>query len=125
MARTASRHPTELELELLKILWRHGPLPGAEIRECLAVQRDLAYTSVMTMLHIMTQKGYVTRRKKGRGYIYRAKASEDDVRNGMLKDMVERVFQGSPLSLAIRLLETQSLSDGEIDQLRCVIDEKK
>ena len=75
MARPASRHPTELELEILKVLWREGPLSGRQVRDALVPFRDLAYTSVMTVMNIMagrpgaltpTTRGSVSRPSAGR-----------------------------------------------------------
>ena len=63
MARPTSKHPTELELEILKVLWRASPLTGRQVRDALVGFRDLAYTSVMTIMGIMEDKGYVRRKK--------------------------------------------------------------
>ena len=68
MARRASRYPTELELRLLKILWQDGPATVRQIRAALAPKRKLAPTTVMTMMSIMVNKGYLTRKKEGPSY---------------------------------------------------------
>ena len=75
MARQVSKHPTELELEILKVLWRNGPLTGRDVRDCLAIEtRDLAYTSVMTVMGIMEDKGYLKRKKSGKTFMRRLRS---------------------------------------------------
>ncbi len=124
MARPSSRHPTELELEILKILWRDGPATGRRVRDALAPTRDLAYTSVMTILNIMTRKGYLKRGKAEGGYVYRARITEESTSRRMLRDLVDRVFDGSAGALMLNLLKTDDLSAGEMQQLRELINRK-
>ena len=125
MAGRASRHPTELELEILKILWREGPCTVREVREKLAGFRKLAHTSVTTMMTIMTKKGYLKRRKKNKlTHIYTAQVSEEATTSGMLGDMVERVFQGSTMTAVINLLETRDIDEVELAELRKLISRK-
>jgi predicted transcriptional regulator len=127
MPRPASRHPTELELEILKVLWEQGPLPTRDIRDALAsgeAARDLAHTSVITMLNIMVDKGYLDRTKSGVAYTFSPRVQREDVSGGMLDDLVERVFSGSAASLMLSLLERADLDDEEIHQLRSLIRRK-
>ncbi len=127
MARPPSRHPTELELEILKILWIEGPLAARDVRERLAAAeppRDLAATSVVTMLNIMVDKGYLTRKKQKSVYVFRARVAEQNVSRGMLHDLVDRVFYGSATAVMLDLLETTDLSEEEIRQLRQMIRHK-
>ncbi len=124
MARSASRHPTELELEILKILWRDGPSNVRHVRDALVAFRDLAYTSVMTMMTIMAKKGYLKRRKGEGGYVYRAAISAESTTRGMLRDLVDRAFDGSAAALMVNLLETRDLDAGELRQLRELINRK-
>ena len=124
MPRPASRHPTELELEILKILWEQGPLPTRDIRDALALgeaARDLAHTSVITILNIMVDKGYLDRTKSGGAYTFTPLVKREDVSGGMLDDLVERVFSGSAASLLLSLLERADLDDEEIRRLRAMI----
>ena len=124
MPRPASRYPTELELEILKILWEQGPLPTRHIRDALAsgeAARDLAHTSVITILNIMVDKGYLDRAKSGGAYTFSPLVKREDVSGGMLDDLVERVFSGSAASLLLSLLERADLDDEEIRRLRAMI----
>jgi len=122
MTRPASRYPTELELEILKILWRDGPSPVRQVREALADFRDLAYTSVMTIMNIMAKKGYLKRTRTGRSYTYAPRVTEGKITRGMLGDIVDRAFDGSALAVMLNLLETSDLDEAELEELRRLID---
>lgn len=124
MARSASKHPTELELEILKVLWRIGPATVRQVRDELATVRDLAYTSVMTVLTIMAGKGYVERSKNGRSYVYQATYQEQRASRSMLQDIVDRVFGGSTTAVMQHLLETSDIDDDELKQIRSLLNRK-
>ncbi|MHC4718563.1 MAG: BlaI/MecI/CopY family transcriptional regulator [Planctomycetota bacterium] len=118
MARPTSRHPTELELEILKVLWRRGPLPVRTVRDELAGFRDLATTSVITVMNIMVEKGYLARRKAGRSFIYEPRVAEGTVTGGMLRDLIARAFGGSTEVMMLNLLASDELDRTEIGRLR-------
>jgi BlaI family penicillinase repressor len=124
MARPSSRHPTELELQILKILWRDGPSPVRHVRDALSQFRNLAYTSVMTIMNIMTKKGYLKRRKHRGRYAYSPKVSERSVSGGILSDLMDRVFDGSAVALMLNLLETSDVDERELKELREIIRSK-
>lgn len=124
MPRHASRHPTELELEILKILWRDGPLPVRGVREALAPGRPLAYTSVMTIMTIMVDKGYLARRKVGARFVYRTRVREGTTTGRMLSDLVDRAFGGSTAAVMVNLLETGELDEAEVLELRALLQRK-
>lgn len=125
MARPTSRHPTELELEILKILWRASPLNGRQVRDALAEFRDRAYTSVMTILGIMEDKGYVRRKKQGSSFVYSARIKQETTTRRMLIDLVERAYNGSVASAVVNLLETSDVQPEELKQLRELIRKKQ
>jgi len=122
MARPAKQNPTDLELEILKRLWQLGPLTGHAVRDALTPERELTYQSVMTMLGIMADKGYVKRRKEGGNWVYRARVTEKVTSKRMLHDLVARLFDGSAAAAMLNLLETSKLSDEELSQLRESVD---
>ena len=124
MARPASKHPTQLELEILKILWRDGPAAVRHVRQALAPDRKRAHTSVMTVMNIMVDKGYVTRAKDGGSYVYRPVVSEQTTQQRMLTDLVDRAFDGSATAAMLNLLETSDLDGEEIKRLRALINRK-
>ena len=124
MVRPSSRHPTELELEILKIIWRDGPLSGRHVCEALAGYRQLAYTSVMTIMNIMVDKGYLRRTKRDGSYVYQARTTEKATRRRMLHDLVDRVFDGSATTVMVNLLENGDIGSEELNELRRLINRK-
>ena len=118
MARRVSRYPTELELEILKILWRQGSLSVRDVRESLVGVRTLAHTSVLTMMNIMTNKGYLTRDRSGKRYIYAPTAPEEDMLRGMVTDLVDRAFEGSTVGAITALLDARALNETQLQQVR-------
>lgn len=125
MARKRSKHPTELELEIMKVLWAsEAPLPVRDVRDTLANQgRPLAHTSLITTLNVMADKGFVIRKPAGRGYEFSPKISHQSVSEGMLGDLVDRVFSGSSSALLLSLLENEQLSAEDHEELRAAIEE--
>jgi BlaI family transcriptional regulator, penicillinase repressor len=124
MARHASKHPTELELEILKVLWRIEPANVRQVRDALAEVRDLAYTTVMTTMSIMADKGYLKRKKDGRSYLYQAVYRETKASSNMLQDVIDRVFGGSTKAVMQHLLESSEIDDEELNQIRLMINRK-
>lgn len=124
MARHTTRHPTDLELEILKRLWQSEPLSGRQIRDALNPERELTYQSVMTVLGIMEEKGYVKRKKEGSSYLYRTRVTEQATSKNMLADLVQRLFNGSATAAMLNLLETSDLSDEELSKLRDSVNRK-
>jgi predicted transcriptional regulator len=124
MARPSSRYPTELELEILKVLWRDGESSVRHVRKGLASFRKLAHTSVMTMMSIMTEKGYLKRSKKGNRYSYKARVTEEEISSGMLGDIVDRAFRGSAMTAMVNLLETSDIDEAELAELRRLVHRK-
>ena len=124
MARRPSKYPTELELEILKVLWRDGESSVRHVRKALASFRQLAHTSVMTMMTIMTEKGYLKRRKKSNYYMYKPLITEKTITSGMLGDIVDRVFDGSAMAAMVNLLETGDIDESELAELRKLITRK-
>ncbi len=125
MARPASVHPTEFELEVLKVLWESSPLTVREIRDAMAESgRDSAHTTVITMLNIMVQKKYLKKKKQGKGYLFWPVVTEERISSKMLGDMVARVFSGSAKSLILNLLDGENIHDDELKELRKRINQK-
>ena len=122
MARPSSKHPTELELEILKILWGEGPLRVQQVRDALVGFRDLAYSSVTTIMNIMVDKKYLSRKKDGPSFVYKPRVSRTVTTERMLKDVVDRAFDGSAAAVMLRLLETSELGKAETKKIRSFLD---
>ena len=125
MPRPQSKNPTELELEILKILWCEQPLSGREIRDQLEPVRDVTYTSVMTILGIMEEKQYVRRKKNGARFVYSPRVTQESTSRRMLSDLVERLFEGSSVTAMLNLLETGDVDPTELKQLRKLIQQRE
>src|SRR6478735_1882060 len=123
MPRTESEHPTELELDILKVLWKESPLPVREVRARLATDagRRLAHSSVITMLNIMHRKGFLRRKKVGNAFVFAPKIEKDRVGGKMMRDLLSRVFDGSASAMVLNLLETNDLDAAELAELRKLI----
>lgn len=125
MARKKSKYPTELELEILQILWEEAPLTVREVREVMAERgRKLAHTSLITTLNVMYEKLFVNREAAGgaRGYAFSPKLSRDEVSQGMVGDLVKRVFEGSASAMILSLLENEQLDAASHADLRKAIE---
>jgi predicted transcriptional regulator len=117
--------PTEVELELLQVLWMKGGATVREIFEVVSQHRPLGYTSVLKMLQIMTEKGLVERTEAGKAHTYRAAASQEETQSQMLRDLSERLFAGSAAQLAMHALSMQPASAEELEEIRRIIRQKK
>ncbi len=114
---------TETELELMTILWRLGEGSVADVIEQLPKERDLAYTSVSTIMRILEQKEILKTRKEGRGHIYTPQLKKNDFEAKTVKHVVERVFDGTPVALVRQLLDSVKLDEKDLKELRKLIDQ--
>jgi BlaI family transcriptional regulator, penicillinase repressor len=125
MARPKSEYPTELELQILKVLWQQSPLPVREVRETLAAAgRDLAHTSVITTLNVMVRKKYLRRSMQGNLCFFEPRVSREDASQRMLSDMVNRVFDGSAKAVVLSLFDAADLNADDLKKLRRLINQK-
>ena len=125
MARPASRYPTELELQILKVLWQQSPLLAREVQATLAEDgRELAKTSVITTLNTMVEKEYLSRQTQGNTYLFSPQISEEEVGNRVLGDVIDRVFDGSTASVVMKLFDVGQIDEDELKELRRVINRK-
>lgn len=126
MARPASRHPTELELLILKILWRQpSPLLARDVQDALAAEgRELAKTSVITTLNTMVDKRYLSRKKRGNSFLFSPRIDAATVSERVLSDVVDRVFDGSTSAVLLKLFDVRNIDSGELKELRRIIDQK-
>lgn len=106
---------TPLELEIMQVLWEQGASTVAEVQPKL--KGELAYTTVQTMLTVLLKKDKVTREPEGRAYRYRAAVSKDRATGGALKDMVRRMFGGSPEALLMALVDTRQISAEQLTRI--------
>jgi predicted transcriptional regulator len=116
---------TEVELEMMNIVWSVGPCTVHQILDALPVARQLAYTSVSTMVRILEQKGYLKAMKDGRGHIYQAIIPKDDYEASALQQMVHKLFDGEPSLLVHRLLSTQGMTQEDLKSIEQLIRQRR
>jgi BlaI family transcriptional regulator, penicillinase repressor len=125
MARPRSDHPTELELQILKILWEQSPLAVRDVRESLATAgRSIAHTSVITTLNVMVTKKYLRRSMQGKSCLFEPRIGREEASQKMLGDVVNRVFDGSAKAVMLSLFDSAELNDDDLKELRRVINQK-
>jgi BlaI family transcriptional regulator, penicillinase repressor len=111
------------ELALMKVVWRLGDATVREVYEALLEERRVAYTTVMTMMNILESKGYLRKEPEGRAYRYRPAQPERRVMTALVRDFVDRVFDGAATPLLAHLVTDTKLSKPEREALRRIIDE--
>jgi BlaI family penicillinase repressor len=124
MARPPASHPTDGELEILRILWSAGPSSLSSICESLRTEREVATTTVATMLKVMLDKSLVKREGSGRGAVWSAAVTQKSAARGMVRKLVAGVFEGSAHRLATHLVEGGQLTDKQLAELRNLIDQQ-
>src|SRR5262245_31145768 len=120
----SARRLTQVELELMTVLWRLGSGTVGEVIEELPEDRRLAYTSVSTILRILEKKGVLVSRQKGRGHLYVPLVGRQEYEAWSVRDLVARLFDGAPAALVRTLLESETLTTGDRRAIRALLDEK-
>jgi predicted transcriptional regulator len=115
---------TVTELEMMNVIWRLGPCTVAQVQESLRPERDLAYSSVSTIVRILEQKGFVASIKAGRGHLYSAAVAKHDYQAASLELVVKQVFEDTPTLLVQRLLDSKSLTEKELGEIRALLRRK-
>ncbi|PEN14009.1 BlaI family transcriptional regulator [Longibacter salinarum] len=113
----------ETEMEVLHHVWDLGEATVADVRERILDERDVAYTTVMTVLKKLAEKGYLDYRKEGRSYVYAAAVPQREVQHTLLRRLMEKVFHGSPSALVQTLIQRESLESDEQDAIRSLLDQ--
>lgn len=122
MPRPKLPHPTPGELEILQILWNSGPATVRTVLEKLEeTDRGRAYTSVMSLMNVMEEKGLLDRRPHGRAFVYRARVKEDAALGKLVRDLWGRAFDQSASTLVSRLLDETNPSEEEMKAIRAAI----
>src|SRR5690349_15501426 len=127
MSRPAKSKPTltAQELEIMKVVWKLGTPTVRQVYEALLERRKIAYTTVMTMMNILEQKGYLKKRLSDRAYVYTPSRPEKQVIRAMVREFVDRVFNGAAEPLLLHLVEDDKLTAEELDEIRRTIDSEE
>jgi len=122
MQRKSLTHLGETEMEVLHHVWDLGEATVADVRERILEDRDVAYTTIMTVLKKLADKGYLTYHKEGRSYVYAPAQQPNEVQHSLLRRLMEKVFHGSPSALVQTLVQREDLSDAERREIKNIID---
>jgi predicted transcriptional regulator len=120
----ARRTLTATELEMMNVIWRLGSCTVSQVQAALRPERELAYTSVSTIIRILEQKDFLTSEKAGRGHLYSAAVAKHDYQTLSLEHLVSKVFDATPSLLVQRLLNSDSLTEKELAQIRALLRKK-
>ena len=117
--------PTDQELEILKVIWQRGEATVREVYRDLAEQRKIAYTTVLTMMGILEQKGHLKKTAGERAYIYSPTKPQQQVVRSMVREFVHRVFNGSARPLLVHLLEDPHTDPNELAEMEKLVKERR
>jgi predicted transcriptional regulator len=121
--RTKSRTLTEQELEIMKVVWELQTATVRDVYETLLGRRKIAYTTVLTMMNILEEKGYLKKRAEDKAHVYRPAQAKAKVIRAMVQEFVERVFNGSAEPLLVHLVKDRHLSPAELEKIARAIKE--
>lgn len=121
MARKKSTTLTDVELRLMNVLWEQGPSTVSEVQKALPKKERAAYTTVLTMLRILEEKGYLEHEQDGRAFVYKPLIGREAARRSSVSHLVGRLFDGSPGALVLNVLENEELTPEELARLRELI----
>jgi len=122
MRRKSLTHLGETEMEVLHHVWDLGEATVADVRERILEDRDVAYTTIMTVMKKLAEKGYLDYHKEGRSYVYQPAQEPNEVQHSLLRRLMDKVFEGSPSALVQTLVKREDLSDDERAEIRALID---
>jgi len=116
---------TGQELEIMKVVWKLGPATVRQVYEDLLERRRIAYTTVMTMMNILETKGHLKKRQGDRAFVYTSARPEKQVIRGMVREFVDRVFNGAAEPLLLHLVEDDQLTKEDLEEIRRGISEDR
>jgi predicted transcriptional regulator len=125
MARAKTPHLTEGELRLMNILWRQGPATVSQVVDALPADPPVAYSTVLTLLRILENKGYVRHTKQGRAFVYQALVGSKEASTKAIHHLVSRFFGGSTGQLVMKLLDERQIDAAELKRIKKKISESE
>lgn len=123
MRELGSAQPTAVELEILRILWELGPSPVRAVHEKLAAAKGTNYSTTVKMLSVMLNKGLVKRKEDAKPHVWRAAITRQRAAKKYLAELIDKVYEGSAMSLVLQALSSARASQHEIDEARRLLDE--
>lgn len=123
MPRKGSNRPTEVELEILGVLWDRGPSTVRQIHDILGAQKGTGYSTTLKMIQVMTEKGLLRKDDSQRPQVFTPAVDREEAQDGLLGDLVKRAFGGSFDKLVMRALESNQVESSEVDEIKKLIDD--
>jgi predicted transcriptional regulator len=123
MARPPATQPTEVELQILQILWDSGPVTARQIHNALTAARDTNYSTTVKMLSVMLEKGLVRRDESARPLTYRAAATRRTTQRRVVEELIRKLYDGSAGSLVLHALASKNASREDLAEIRKLLDQ--
>lgn len=123
MPRPSSAQPTEVELQILRVLWERGPSTVRQIHAALASTRGTNYSTTVKMLSVMLEKDLLKRDETARPHVYRPTKTQQATQRHMLRDLIQKAYDGSAGSLVLQALSSRKATPEELAQIRTLLDE--
>jgi len=117
--------PTDQELEILKVVWQRGEATVRDVFRDLSAQRKIAYTTVLTMMGILEQKGHLKKTAGERAYVYRPTKPQHQVVGSMVNEFIHRVFNGSARPLLVHLVENPDIHPNELAEIEKLLKDRR
>ena len=117
--------PSDFELAILRVLWHLGEGTVRQVHGALQVERQQGYTTVLKTMQIMAEKGLLLRDESAKSHIYQPAEAPQDTRNSMVRDLVDKAFEGSALQLLAHALHAKRPSTSELDKIQALIDQAR
>lgn len=115
--------PTESELEILQVLWKHGPCSVRSVNEFLNEKREVGYTTTLKIMQLMAEKGILSRDTTLKTHIYSPAIPESDTKNHMIHDFINNAFYGSAMDMVMQVLGNAKATPDELQDLKKLIDD--
>ncbi len=117
--------PSELELQILSLLWRNGPMTARQVLESMPDGKQRAYTSVLSVMQVMEKKGLLCRQREGLADVWRPAVSQQSILGPFLRNLVKNIFGGKPADVMQHLLNETDVPEEELSELRNLVEQHK
>jgi len=121
-----NKEPTDAETQVLSVLWQKGPATARKVLESMPDGKQRSYTTVLSTMQVMEKKGLIKRQgKDGRALIYKPAVTAKRVAKPAFKDLLGRLFGGKPTAVVQHLLDTEKVSQAELDEIQAMLDQHR
>lgn len=125
MARKKQQVLTDLEADVMQVVWQRGQATVRDVYEMLQPTHSLAYTTIMTVMSTLAKKGIVEYSQEGRAYVYRPKISKKEAAQRSIAKVMQKFFDGSPRALVAHLIDADAISSEEFESLRQLLEKEE